>query len=155
MGAVDEYPKGSSFDLKAYSDSDYVRFNLDRKSTLGGCQILRGKLLCWSAKKQSSMAMSSVEAEYIAAAGCCAQVLWIKSQLADYDVLYDKVSLHQRPHFKGDIKLHFVPTDLKLADIFTKSLAEPSFTRLVTELGMLNIEKRVSDKKKALSDPLT
>ncbi|GJR69565.1 hypothetical protein Tco_0015630 [Tanacetum coccineum] len=84
------YPKGSGFDLKAYSDSDYAGCNLDRKSTSGGCQILGGKLVCWSAKTQSSVAMSSAEAEYVAAAGCCAQVLWIKSQLADYDVLYDK-----------------------------------------------------------------
>ncbi|GJT95818.1 retrovirus-related pol polyprotein from transposon TNT 1-94, partial [Tanacetum coccineum] len=174
------YPKGSGFDLKAYSDSDYAGCNLDRKSTSGGCQILGGKLVCWSAKKQSSVAMSSAEAEYVAA-GCCAQVLWIKSQLADYDVLYDKVPifcdntsviaisnnpvLHSRTkhidiryHFirdhilKGDIELHFVPTDLQLADIFTKPLAEPSFTRLVAELGMLNIEKHVSDKKKDLSD---
>ncbi|GKF70051.1 hypothetical protein Tco_0203108, partial [Tanacetum coccineum] len=53
---------------------------------------------------------------------------------------------------KGDIELLFVPTDLQLA---TKPLAEPSFTRLVAELGMLNIEKHVSDKKKTLSDPLT
>ncbi|GKE03542.1 hypothetical protein Tco_1395560 [Tanacetum coccineum] len=86
-----QYPKGSGFDLKAYSDSEYAGCNLDRKSTSGGCQILRGKLVCWSAKKQSFVAMSSAEAEYVAAAGCCAQVLWIKSQLADYDVLYDKV----------------------------------------------------------------
>nr|GEV01933.1 hypothetical protein [Tanacetum cinerariifolium] len=134
-----------------------------RKSTSEGCHILRGKLVCWSAKKQTSVAMSSTEAEYVAAAGCCAQVLWIKRQLADYDVLYDKVHifcdntsviaisnnpvLHSRTkhidiryHFirdhilKGDIELHFVPTDLQLADIFTKPLAEPSFTRLVAEL---------------------
>ncbi|GJS28251.1 retrovirus-related pol polyprotein from transposon TNT 1-94 [Tanacetum coccineum] len=56
--------------------------NLDRKSTSGGCQILGGNLVCWSAKKQNSVAMSSAEAEYVAAARCCAQVLWIKSQLA-------------------------------------------------------------------------
>ncbi|GKE08039.1 hypothetical protein Tco_1411590 [Tanacetum coccineum] len=178
------YPKGLGFDLKSYSDSDYPGCNLDRKSTSGGCQILGGKLVCWSTKKQSSMTMSSVKAEYVAAAGCCAQVLWIKSQLADYDVLYDKVPIfcdntsaiaisnnpvfHSRTkhidiryHFirdhilKGDIELHFVPTDFQLADIYTKPLAEPSFTRLVAELGMLNIEKPVSDKKKALSDSLT
>nr|GEV46175.1 retrovirus-related Pol polyprotein from transposon TNT 1-94 [Tanacetum cinerariifolium] len=165
------YPKGSGFDLKAYSDSDYVGCNLDRKSTSGGCQILRGKLVYWSAKKQSFMAMSSAEAEYVAAAGCCSRVLWIKSQLADYDVLYDKVPifcdntsviaisnnpvLHSRTkhidiryHFirdrilKGDIELHFVPTDLQLADIFTKPLAEPSFTRLVAELE-LRLKKRL------------
>ncbi|GJW42283.1 retrovirus-related pol polyprotein from transposon TNT 1-94 [Tanacetum coccineum] len=158
-------PKGSGFILKAYSDSYYAGCNLDRKSTSGGCQILGGKLVCWSAKKQSSVAISSAEAEYVATARCCAQVLWIKSQLADYDVIYDKVPifcnntsviaisnnpvLHSRTkcidimyHFirdhilKGDIELHLVPTDLQLADIFTKSLAEPSFTRLVAELGM-------------------
>ncbi|GKF20036.1 hypothetical protein Tco_0068674, partial [Tanacetum coccineum] len=145
--------------------------------------ILGGKLVCWSAKKQSSVAMSSAEAEYVVAASCCAQVLWIKSQLADYDVIYDKVPifcdntsaiaisnnpvLHSgikhidiRYHFirdhilKGDIELHFVPTDLQLADIFTKPLVEPNFTKLVVELGMLNIKSKVSDKKKALNDSL-
>nr|GEY14394.1 uncharacterized mitochondrial protein AtMg00810-like [Tanacetum cinerariifolium] len=87
------YLKGSGFDLKAYSDSDYVGSDLDRKSTSEGCQILGGKLVCWSAKKQTSMAMSLAEAEYVAITGCCTQVLWIKSQLADYDVLYDKVPI--------------------------------------------------------------
>ncbi|GJY22239.1 retrovirus-related pol polyprotein from transposon TNT 1-94 [Tanacetum coccineum] len=62
------YPKGSGFNLKAYLDSDYVGCNLDRKSTLGGCQILGGKLVCWSAKKQSSVAMSSAKFEYVVAA---------------------------------------------------------------------------------------
>ncbi|GJY76125.1 retrovirus-related pol polyprotein from transposon TNT 1-94 [Tanacetum coccineum] len=147
------YPKGSGFDLKAYSDSDYTGFNLDRKT----------------------------EAEYVTAVGCCAQVLWIKSQLADYDVLYDKVPifcdntsaiaisnnivLHSRKkyieikyHFirdhilKCDIELQFVPTNMQLAGIFIKPLAEPSFTRLVAELGMLNIKKELLDKKKVLSD---
>ncbi|GJV18157.1 retrovirus-related pol polyprotein from transposon TNT 1-94 [Tanacetum coccineum] len=61
-----------------------------------------------------------------------------------------------RDHFlKGDIELHFVPTELQLAGIFTKPLTEPSFIRLVVELGMINIEKGVPDKKKVLSDPLT
>ncbi|GJW02096.1 retrovirus-related pol polyprotein from transposon TNT 1-94 [Tanacetum coccineum] len=100
------YLKGLGFNLKAYSDSDYA------------------------------VAMSSVEAEYVSAAGCCAQVLWMKSQLADYDILYDKDHI-----LKGDIELHFIPNDLQLADIFTKPLAKPSFTRLVDELGILNIEK--------------
>ncbi|GJS80133.1 hypothetical protein Tco_0730014 [Tanacetum coccineum] len=68
------FQKGSGFDLKAYSDSDYVGCNLDRKSTSGGCQILGGKLVYWSAKKQNSVAMSSAEAEYVGAVGCCAQV---------------------------------------------------------------------------------
>nr|GEV53425.1 retrovirus-related Pol polyprotein from transposon TNT 1-94 [Tanacetum cinerariifolium] len=86
------YPRVSGFDLKAYSDSEYASCNLDQKSTTGGCQILKGKLVCWSVKKQSSMAMSSAEAKYVVIASCCAQVRWIKSQLANYDVYYDKKS---------------------------------------------------------------
>ncbi|GJU28706.1 retrovirus-related pol polyprotein from transposon TNT 1-94 [Tanacetum coccineum] len=80
----------SAFDLKAYSDSDYAGCNLDRKSNYRGFKILKGNLVCWSAKKQSTMAMSSAKAKYVIAAGYCAQVLWIKSQLADYDILNDK-----------------------------------------------------------------
>nr|GEW80830.1 retrovirus-related Pol polyprotein from transposon TNT 1-94 [Tanacetum cinerariifolium] len=57
------YLKGSGFDLKSYSDSDYAGCNLDKKSTSGGCQILGGKLVRWNAKKQSSMTMSSAKAE--------------------------------------------------------------------------------------------
>ncbi|GJR44866.1 retrovirus-related pol polyprotein from transposon TNT 1-94 [Tanacetum coccineum] len=127
------------------------------------------KLVCWSAKKQQSIAMSSAEAEYVAAAGCCANILWMKSQLTDYDIIYEKVPifcdntsaiaisnnpvLHSitkhidiRYHFikdhilKGDIELHFIPTQYQLADIFTKPLDEPTFKILIVELGMLNID---------------
>ncbi|GJY06645.1 hypothetical protein Tco_0373699 [Tanacetum coccineum] len=137
-------------------------------STSGACQILGGKLVCWSAKKQQSVAMSLVEAEYVAATGCCASILWMKSQLSDYDIHYKMVPifcyntsaiaisnnlvLHSRTkhieiryHFirdqilKGDIELHFIPTEYQLADIFTKPLDEPTLTRLKAELGMLNI----------------
>ncbi|GJU88940.1 retrovirus-related pol polyprotein from transposon TNT 1-94 [Tanacetum coccineum] len=157
------------FDLKGYSNSDYVGCNMDKKSTSGAHQLIGGKLVCWSAKKQQSIAMSSAEAEYIAAAGCCANILWMKSQFTDYDIIYDKVPifcdntsaiaisnnpvLHSRTkhidiryHFirdyimKGDIELHFIPTPYQLADIFTKTLDEPTFKRLIVELGMLNID---------------
>nr|GEW10414.1 retrovirus-related Pol polyprotein from transposon TNT 1-94 [Tanacetum cinerariifolium] len=73
------------------NDSDYAGCNMDRKITLGACQLLGGKLVCWSAKKQQSVAMSSAEAEYIAVAGCYANILWMKSQLTDYDIIYEKV----------------------------------------------------------------
>ncbi|GKE84806.1 retrovirus-related pol polyprotein from transposon TNT 1-94, partial [Tanacetum coccineum] len=65
------YPKCSGFDLKGYSDSDYAGCNMDRKSTSGACQILGGKLVCGSAKKQQLVVMSSTETEYVVAAGCC------------------------------------------------------------------------------------
>ncbi|GJR55107.1 retrovirus-related pol polyprotein from transposon TNT 1-94 [Tanacetum coccineum] len=140
------YLKGSRFDLKAYLDSDYVRCNLDRKSTFGGCQILGGKLVCWSAKKQSSIAMSSTEAEYVpifcdnTSAIAISNNPVLHSRTKHIDIRYHFIRDHI---LKGDIELYCVPTDLQLADIFTKPLAEPSFTRLVAELGMLNIEKQV------------
>ncbi|GKG19064.1 hypothetical protein Tco_0376163, partial [Tanacetum coccineum] len=63
------YPKGSGFDLKGYSDSDYAGCCLDRKITFGSYQILGGKLVCGSAKKQNTVAMSSTQAEYVVVAG--------------------------------------------------------------------------------------
>ncbi|GJZ49481.1 putative ribonuclease H-like domain-containing protein, partial [Tanacetum coccineum] len=78
------YPKVSSFDLEAYSDSDYAGANLDRKSTTGGCQFLGRRLISWQCKKQTIVATSTTEAEYVAAANCCGQVLWVQNQLLDY-----------------------------------------------------------------------
>ena len=69
------YPKGSSFDLLGYSDSDYVGCKVDRKSTTGTCQFLGRSLVAWSSKKQNSVALSTAEAEYVAAGACCAQLL--------------------------------------------------------------------------------
>ncbi|GKD43504.1 retrovirus-related pol polyprotein from transposon TNT 1-94, partial [Tanacetum coccineum] len=60
----------------------------DNKSTSGACQILSGKLIFWSAMKQQLVAMSLVEAKYVATVRCCASILWMKSQLSDYDTHY-------------------------------------------------------------------
>ncbi|GJU61069.1 putative ribonuclease H-like domain-containing protein [Tanacetum coccineum] len=78
------YPRESSFDLVAYSDSDYGGANLDRKSTTRGCQFLGHRLILWQCKKQTIVATSTIEAEYVAAANCCRQVLWIQNQMLDY-----------------------------------------------------------------------
>ncbi|GJT33385.1 hypothetical protein Tco_0923804, partial [Tanacetum coccineum] len=78
------YPRVSSFDLEAYSDSDYSRANLDRKSTTGGSQFLGRRLISWQCKKQTIVATSTTKAEYVAAANCCGQVLWIQNQMLDY-----------------------------------------------------------------------
>ncbi|GJY75708.1 hypothetical protein Tco_0480824 [Tanacetum coccineum] len=78
------YPRVSSFDLESYSDSDYAGANLDRKSTTGGCQFLGRRLISWQCKKQTIVATSTTEAEYVAAASCCGQVLWIQNQMLDY-----------------------------------------------------------------------
>nr|GEY06779.1 hypothetical protein [Tanacetum cinerariifolium] len=74
----------SPFDLVAYSDSDYAGASLDIKSTTRGCQFLGCRLISWQCKKQTVVAISSTEAKYVAAASCCAQVLWIQNQLLDY-----------------------------------------------------------------------
>ncbi|GKB91779.1 putative ribonuclease H-like domain-containing protein [Tanacetum coccineum] len=71
------YPKDSPFDLVAYNDSDYDVASLDRKSTTGGCQFLGCILIAWQYKKQTVVANSIIEAEYVAASSCCGQVLWI------------------------------------------------------------------------------
>nr|GEV65410.1 uncharacterized mitochondrial protein AtMg00810-like [Tanacetum cinerariifolium] len=65
------YPRESAFNLEAYSDSDYAGANLDRKSTTGGCQFLGRRLILWQCKKQTIIATSTTEVEYIAAASYC------------------------------------------------------------------------------------
>ncbi|GKA72620.1 hypothetical protein Tco_0778836 [Tanacetum coccineum] len=77
-------PKDPPFDLVAYTDSDYAGANLDRKSTIGGCQFLGCILISWQCKKQTVVANSTTKAEYVAASSCCGQVIWIQNQLLDY-----------------------------------------------------------------------
>ncbi|GKA03702.1 putative ribonuclease H-like domain-containing protein [Tanacetum coccineum] len=55
-----------------------------RKSIIGGCQFLGRRLILWQCKKQTIVATSTTEAEYVAAANCCGQVLWIQNQMLDY-----------------------------------------------------------------------
>ncbi|KAI3771975.1 hypothetical protein L6452_03148 [Arctium lappa] len=82
------YPHDSPFDLLAYSDSDLGGANLDRKSTTGGCQFLGTRLVSWQCKKQTTISTSTTEVEYIAAASCCSQVLWIQNQMMDYGMTF-------------------------------------------------------------------
>ncbi|GJU40908.1 reverse transcriptase domain-containing protein [Tanacetum coccineum] len=82
------YPKDSPFDLVAYTDSDYARASLDRKSTTRGCQFLRCRLISRQCKKQTVVENSTTKAEYVAALSCCGQVLWIQNQLLDYGYIF-------------------------------------------------------------------
>ncbi|GJZ06856.1 ribonuclease H-like domain-containing protein, partial [Tanacetum coccineum] len=68
------YPRDSPFKLEAFSDSDYAIASLDRKSIIGGCQFLGKRLISWQCKKQTIIANSTTEEEYIAAANCYGQV---------------------------------------------------------------------------------
>ena len=158
--------KGATFELVGYSDSDWAGDKVDRKSTSGACQFIGRSLVSWSSKKQNSTALSTAEAEYISAASCCAQLLWMRQTLKDYDVSLGTVPLlcdnesaikiannpvqHNRTkhidirhHFlrdhvaNGDIALTHVGTMDQLADIFTKPLDEARFVALRRELGIL------------------
>ncbi|GKA77031.1 putative ribonuclease H-like domain-containing protein, partial [Tanacetum coccineum] len=82
--AVCACARDSPFDLEAFSNSDYAGASLDRKSTTRGCQFLGKRLISWQCKKQTIVANSTTKAEYVAAANCCGQVLWIQNQMLDY-----------------------------------------------------------------------
>nr|GEW60876.1 putative ribonuclease H-like domain-containing protein [Tanacetum cinerariifolium] len=73
------YPRDSPFDLEAFSDNDYAGAHGDRKSTTGGCQFLRRRLISWQCKKQTIVVASSCEVEYVAAASCCGQLFLVTS----------------------------------------------------------------------------
>jgi hypothetical protein len=87
------YPKGATFDLIGYSDSDYAGCKVDRKSTSKTCQFLGRSLVSWSSKKQTSVALSTVEAKYVAAGQCCAQLLWMRQTLWNFGYNLSEVPL--------------------------------------------------------------
>ncbi|GJW16002.1 putative ribonuclease H-like domain-containing protein [Tanacetum coccineum] len=90
------YPRDSPFELEAYSDSDYGGASLDRKSTTGGCQFL-GRSLRSLANERSRLLWRKfilTEEEYVAAANCCGQVLWIQNQMMDYGFNFMNTKIH-------------------------------------------------------------
>ncbi|GKE68465.1 hypothetical protein Tco_1526537 [Tanacetum coccineum] len=88
------YLKDSGFELIAYSDVDHAGCKDDCKSTSGGLQFLGGKLMSWSSKKQDCTAMSTAEAEYVSLSACCAQVIWMRTQLLDYGYKYNRIPMY-------------------------------------------------------------
>nr|GFD28012.1 uncharacterized mitochondrial protein AtMg00810-like [Tanacetum cinerariifolium] len=88
------YPKDSSVDLTAFADADHAGCQDTRQSTSGSVQFLGERLISWSSKQQKSAAISSTEAKYIALSGCCAQILWMRSQLSDYGLVFNKIPMY-------------------------------------------------------------
>ncbi|GJW53663.1 retrovirus-related pol polyprotein from transposon TNT 1-94 [Tanacetum coccineum] len=159
------YSKDSAIALTAFADADHAGCQDTRRSTSGSMQLLGDRLVSWSSKRQKSAAISSTEAEYIALSGCCAQVLWMRSQLTDYGLGFNKIPMycdnksvialccnnvqHSRSkhidiryHFikeqveNGVVELYFVRTEYQLADIFTKALCRERIEFLIDKLGM-------------------
>ena len=79
--------------LAGYTDSDWAGCKDDRKSTSGACHFLGRSLVSCSSKKQNCVSLSTTEAEYVAAAGACTQLLWMRQTLKAYGVYCDKVPL--------------------------------------------------------------
>ncbi|GJS99722.1 retrovirus-related pol polyprotein from transposon TNT 1-94 [Tanacetum coccineum] len=158
------YLKDSGFELIAYSDADHAGCKDDCKSTSGGLQFLGGKLVSWSSKKQDCTAMSTAEAEYVSLSACCAQVIWMRTQLLDYGYKYNRIPMYCdsksaiaiscnpvqhsktkhidiRYHFikehveKGTVEIYFVGTEYQLADLFTKALPKERFEYLVHRIA--------------------
>ncbi|GKE43317.1 retrovirus-related pol polyprotein from transposon TNT 1-94 [Tanacetum coccineum] len=159
----------SKFLIDSGFQKSSIGCHLDKKSTYSSVQFLGDKLVCWSSKKQNCVSISIAESEYVVVSGCCAQVLWMRTQLTDYGFFYDKVPIYcdlksaiaiscnpvqhtrtkhidVRYYFiknhveKGTIELYFVGTEYQLADLFTKSLPEARFKFLVEKLGMMSRE---------------
>jgi len=79
--------------LFSFSYSDFVSYKLDRKSTSGNRHVIGSSLVIWHNKKQVCVALSITEVEHIFVWSCCAQILWSKQQLEDYDLHLSKVPL--------------------------------------------------------------
>ncbi|GJT59318.1 retrovirus-related pol polyprotein from transposon TNT 1-94 [Tanacetum coccineum] len=137
------YSKDTSVALTAYADADYVECQDTRKSTSSSARFLGDRLVTWSSKKQKSTAISSTEAEYISLSGCCAQILWMRSQLTDYGFEFNKIPLYCDN--KSVIALccnnvqHSRSKHIDLADIFTKALPRERFKLLINKLEMKNM----------------
>nr|GEV06138.1 uncharacterized mitochondrial protein AtMg00810-like [Tanacetum cinerariifolium] len=103
------YQKDSLIALTAFADADHAGCQDTRRSTYGSLQFLRDRLISWSSKSQKSAAISSMKAEYIALSGCCAQILWMRLQVTDYGLGFNKILMYcdNKEHVKnGVIKLY-------------------------------------------------
>ncbi|GJU48680.1 hypothetical protein Tco_1218235 [Tanacetum coccineum] len=72
------YPKGSGIGTIVYADSDHAGDYVDQKSTSGICTFMGCCLTSWFSKKQTALAISTTEAEYVSATKACQQALWMK-----------------------------------------------------------------------------
>nr|GEZ24804.1 retrovirus-related Pol polyprotein from transposon TNT 1-94 [Tanacetum cinerariifolium] len=122
-----------------FADTDHAGCQDTRHSTSGSVQFLGERLISWSSKRQKSAAISRTEAEYIALSGCCAQILWMRSQLLDYGLGFNKIPIYHviKEQVKnGVIELYFINTKYQLADLFTKALGRDRIEFLINKLGM-------------------
>jgi hypothetical protein len=165
------YPKGKYISLISYTDANWAGFIDDRRSTSGATFYLDECLLSWLSKKQSSVSLSTTEAEYIATETCCTHVLWMKQNLIDIHVEYDEpnpiycdninaINISKNPvmhskmkhipikyHFirehveKNNIRVEYVGTKEQMENIFTKLLPQEAFEYLHQRLRVISTPK--------------
>jgi hypothetical protein len=158
------YPKDKDFNLTTYTDADWAGSIDYRKSTSGGAFFLGKIMVSWSRKKQTSTSLSIAEVEYIVVASCCTQVPWMKQTLEDIQIKYNDpitinfdntsaISISKNPvmhsktkyipikyHFLRDqvtqkiVKIIYIDTKEKIADIFTKPLPKSTFENIRRKL---------------------
>ncbi|GJX71714.1 retrovirus-related pol polyprotein from transposon TNT 1-94 [Tanacetum coccineum] len=129
------YLKDIGIALTAYADADHAGCQDTRRSTFGSAQFLGDKLVSWSLKKQKSTAISTIEAEYIALSGCCAQILWMRSQLTYYGFAFNRIPMYcdnksaitlcckniQHSRSKHiDVRFHFIKEMVWLSSILSR-----------------------------------
>nr|GEW20519.1 hypothetical protein [Tanacetum cinerariifolium] len=141
------YSKYSSVALTDVADADHACCQDTRHSTSGSVQFLGERLISWSSKRKKSSAITNTKAEYIALSGCCAQILWMRSQLSDYGLGFNKTPIY---HFvkeqveNGVIELYFVNTEYQLADLFTKALGRDRIEILINKTMDATIDQQVA-----------
>ncbi|GJW00480.1 copia protein [Tanacetum coccineum] len=160
------YPKGSGIETIIYVESDHAGDYVDRKSTSGICTFMGCCLTSWFSKKQTALAISTTEADYVNAGNACQQTLWMKQALVDNGIRLDDIPImcdnkgaidlsknpiqHSRTkhieirhHFlrsnvqKGNISIENVSSEDNIADILTKPLKCEPFNYLRLGLGMM------------------
>ncbi|GJX13114.1 putative ribonuclease H-like domain-containing protein [Tanacetum coccineum] len=146
----------------------YLKASLDRKLTTGGCQFLGKRLISWQCKKQTIVDNSTTKADYVAAANCYGQVLWIQNQMLDYGFNFMNTKIHidnesticivKNPVFHTktkhiEIRHHFIRdpyekrliqvikihTDHNVAELLTKVFDVRRFNFLIASIGLLNL----------------
>nr|GEW03870.1 retrovirus-related Pol polyprotein from transposon TNT 1-94 [Tanacetum cinerariifolium] len=172
-----EENKRKDFCWKGFSDSDWAGSMDDRQSTPGSCFVLGSTVVSWSSKKQATVALSTIEAEYIDAATTACQAIWLRKVLGDLgeeqieatEIMCDNKSavmlarnpvLHARSkhieikyHFirelieKEEINLEHCKTKEQMADIMTKSLAPKKHEEFCSQLGVSQVCPNTSDPK--------
>ncbi|GJS49886.1 hypothetical protein Tco_0600007 [Tanacetum coccineum] len=107
IGSLLYLTAGTGIETIVYTDSDHAGDYVDRKSTSGVCTFMGCCLTSWFSKKQTALAISTTEAEYISAGKACQQALWMKQALIDYDIRLDDVPIMRDNKGVIDLKMSF------------------------------------------------